>query len=66
MVTRLKQFNNLIVTRLGTNSSYKVVRIVVEDPKVETRNMELFLKKASKRKKFWRKNFVLNLRDNPP
>ena len=51
MVTRLKQFNNLIVTRLGTNSSYKVVRIVVGDPKVETRNMELSLKKASKRKK---------------
>ena len=61
----MKQFNNLIVTRLRTNSSYKVVSIVVGDPKVETMNMELFLKKASKRKKFWRKNFVLNLRDNP-
>ena len=41
-----------IVTRLGTNSSYKVVRIVVGDPKVEIRNMKLSLKKASKRKKF--------------
>ena len=66
MVTRLKQFNNLIVTRLGTNSSYKVVRIVVGDPKVEIRNMKLSLNKASKRKKFWRKKSVLNLRNNPP
>ena len=29
MVTRFKQFNSLIVTRLGTSSSYKVVRIII-------------------------------------
>ena len=62
MVTRLKQFNSLIVTRLGTSSSYKDCKEIV----VETRNMELSLKKASKRKKFWRKNYILNLRDNSP
>ena len=38
VVARLKQFNSLIVTRLGTCSSYKIVGIVVGNPKVETRN----------------------------
>ena len=38
VVTRLKQFNSLIITMLGTSSNYKVVRIVVGNLKVETRN----------------------------
>ena len=54
-----KQVNSY---KAWTSPSNKDCREIV----VETRNMELSLKKASKRKKLWRKNSVLNLRNNLP
>ena len=69
MVTRLKQFNNLIVTgsieqvnsyNAWTSPSYKDCKVVVE-----TRNMELSLKKASKKKEVLEKEFFLKLKGQP-
>ena len=51
-----------IVTRLGTSSSYKDCREIV----VETRNMELSLKKASKKKEVLEKEFCPKLKGQPP
>ena len=67
MVTRFKQFNSLIVTRLGTSSSYKVVRIVVGNLrwKQGTLSKERLLKERSSEEIILKISHVLNLRDNP-